>query len=94
MASDATVAWRNCFQRWPDELQRRGVLVVSFGEQIPFDGFATSDDLLLVERRTPDTVGSRTVLIAYSEIQALKITEIAKLKSFQGLGFSAPPGRK
>lgn len=90
MATDAAEIWRKCFRQWPTELERRGVLVTSFGEQIAFDGFATSDDMLLIERRSPDTVGARTVLVAYESIQALKIVDVTKVKSFQSLGFTAP----
>jgi hypothetical protein len=90
MATDAAETWRKCFRQWPTELERRGVLVTSFGDQIPFDGFATSDDLLLLERRAPDTVGARTVIVPYQNIQALKIVEVTKVKSFQSLGFTAP----
>ena len=53
---DASAAWRDYFLGWPKELPHRGVLVTSFGEQIPFDGFMTTDALLLIERRTPDTI--------------------------------------
>ena len=44
---DAGTIWRDYFLKWPKELPRRGVLVTSFGEQIPFDGFLTTDTLLL-----------------------------------------------
>lgn len=94
MALDAAESWRNCFRQWPEELERHGVLVTSFGEQIVFDGFAASDDLLLLERRTPDTAGARKVLVAYQSIQALKIVDVVKMKSFQSLGFAIPPPRK
>jgi hypothetical protein len=90
MATDVGEIWRNCFRQWPAEIERRGVLVTSFGEQIVFDGFATSDDLLLVERRTPDTVGARTVLVVYQNIQAVKIVDVVKTKAFHALGFTAP----
>ena len=91
MATEVAEIWRNCFRQWPADLERRGVLVTSFDEQIPFDGFATSDDLLLLERRAPDTVGARTVLVAYQCIQALKIVEVTKAKAFQSMGFTIPP---
>jgi hypothetical protein len=94
MATDAAEAWRHCFKQWPLELERRGVLVTSFGEQIVFDNFAASDAMLLIERRAPDAVGARMVLVPFQSIQALKITEIAKLKSFEPLGFVIPPTRK
>ena len=94
MAKDVADIWRQCFQQWPVDLDRRGVLVTSFDEQIPFEGFATSEEMVLLERRAPDTVGARMVLIAYQNIQALKIVDVAKLKSFQALGFVIPPPHK
>ncbi len=94
MDTDALDVWRHCFQQWPAELERRGVLVASFGEQIVFDGFAASDRMLLLERRTPDTVGGRMVLIPYGNIQAVKIVDVVKIKAFHSLGFTAPPPRK
>jgi len=90
MALDAAEIWRKCLQNWPPELQRSGVLVTSFGEQIAFDNFAASDDMLLVERRAPDTVGARLVLLAYQNVDAVKVTEVVKLKAFQSLGFVVP----
>ncbi|MEX0676656.1 MAG: hypothetical protein WD063_06245 [Pirellulales bacterium] len=94
MATDAAEIWRQCFARWPAEMERRGVLVTSFDEQISFDAFATSGDLLLIERRSPDTVGARTVLVAYQNIVALKIVDVVKMKTFQSMGFVAPAPRK
>ena len=94
MATDAAEVWRHCFQNWPSEIERRGVLVTSFGEQIVFDEFAPSNDMLLIERRAPDAVGARQVLMAYSAIQALKIVDVVKLKCFQPLGFAIPQPRK
>lgn len=91
MAMDAAQSWRRCFAAWPDTVPRRGVLVTSFGEQILFESFATSEDLLLVERRSPDTVGARTVLVAFEHILALKIVDVVKAKSFQAMGFAVAP---
>ena len=94
MAGDAAEIWRQCFARWPADLERRGVLVTTFGEQIPFESFSTSPDMLLIERRTPDTVGARTVLVPYQNIAGLKLVDVIKVKAFQSLGFTVPPGRK
>ena len=47
-------------------------------------------DLLLLDRTTPDTMGTRQVLVAYEEIHAVKITDVVQPKLFRGLGF----GRK
>jgi hypothetical protein len=94
MDQDAGEVWRRCFDNWPSELERRGVLVTSFGEQIAFENFATSKDLLLVERRAPDTVGARTVIVSYAQVAALKIVDVTKAKTFQSMGFVAAPSRK
>jgi hypothetical protein len=90
MDKDVAESWRTCFLQWPSDLERRGVLVTSFGEQIVFDSFATSDDMLLLERKAPDTVGARTVILPYQNIQALKIVDVTKVKTFQSMGFTAP----
>lgn len=90
MATDVADIWQHCFENWPAELHRRGVLVTSFGEQIPFENFAGSDRMLLVERRAPDTMGARTVLISYHHVVAVKIVDVVKLKAFSSLGFTAP----
>lgn len=94
MAADAAEIWRQCFAHWPDEVPRRGVLVTSFGEQIAFEAFSASGDLLLIERRAPDTVGARMVLIAFQNIQAVKIVDVVKTKAFGPLGFVTTPAKK
>lgn len=91
---DVLHSWKDVFVRWPAEMPRRGVLVVAFGEQIPFAGFATSEAFLLIERQTPDSLGARTVVIPYDQIAALKIVDILKMKLFQSLGFETPPIQK
>lgn len=87
---DASEMWRQCFAHWPAEVERRGVLVTSFNEQIPFDSFATSDVMLLIERRTPDTLGARQVIVPYQNIQAVKIVDVVKMKVFHSMGFVVP----
>jgi hypothetical protein len=83
--------WRDFFEQWPAELQRRGILVTAFGEQIPFSGFWTTANLLLLERQTPDSLGARTIVLAFTQITALKIVDVVKPKCFQSLGFEGPP---
>jgi hypothetical protein len=95
MAKDAADVWRECFEKWPTEIERRGVVVTSFNEQIPFESFLSSPDMVLLERRAPDTVGARLVLVGYQFIQAIKIVDVVKPKAFLGMGFSpAPAGKK
>jgi hypothetical protein len=94
MALEAAESWRKCFTHWPAELERKGVLVTTFQEQIPFESFAASEEMLLVERRAPDTLGGRMVMLSYQHIEALKIVDVVKMKVFQPLGFVIPPPRK
>ena len=94
MATDAEEIWRRCFLEWPAELGRRGVLVTTFGEQVPFENFSASDTMLLVERRAPDTLGARMVLVPYQNVAALKIVDVVKAKAFTQFGFSSAPTKK
>jgi hypothetical protein len=83
--------WRDFFAQWPADMHRRGIIVTSFDEQIPFSAFWTSSNLLLLERQTPDSLGARTIVLAFTQITALKIVDVVKPKSFQTLGFEGPP---
>ncbi len=85
---DDTKSWKQFFVKWPKDIPPRGVLVTTFEDQIMFDGFMTSDDLLLVERKAPDTTGARKVLLPYSRIAAVKFVDIVRSRSFEGLGFA------
>jgi hypothetical protein len=87
-------AWKEFFLHWPHDVERRGIVVAAFGEQIPFDGYATSEHLVMFERRVPDTAGARKVLLAYSEIQAVKITDVVKTRSFHAVGFEESRPKK
>ncbi len=93
MAMDPAEAWRKCFENWPDDLPRRGVIVVSFDEQIPFANFSASGEMLLVERRAPDTVGARFVLLPYQNVVGLKIVDVVKPKVFSAMGFNVVAGK-
>lgn len=85
---DASAAWRQFFQNWPQGAPTRGVLVTRTDEQILFDGFMASDTILLIERKTPDTTGARKVLLAYEDVASLKFVDIVKAKTFESAGFS------
>ena len=87
-------AWKGLFAAWPAELAPRGVLVTSFGEQIPFDGFLTGEQFLIIARTTPDTVGARQVVVPYENIAALKIVDVVKSKAFEAMGFKGVLGKK
>lgn len=92
-ASDTASVWRRLFHRWPQGLPPTGV-VVTTEEQIPFEGFMISEDIVLLERRSPDVVGGRKVLVPLAHIAALKIVDVVKGKLFEAAGFKGNVDRK
>jgi len=83
-------SWKGFFCTWPSEIARQGLLVTSFGEQVSFSGFMTSETFLLIERKTPDPVGARAIILPYDEVVALKITDVLKPKALRSFGFEGP----
>lgn len=85
---------QNCWQRflnnWPQGLQRQGVVITSWDEQVPFSAFLTSEDMIMFERRNPDTNGARRMLIGYDGIKAVKLVEVVKDTPFLKSGFQGP----
>ncbi|HEV3341521.1 MAG TPA: hypothetical protein VG125_14230 [Pirellulales bacterium] len=86
MASGST--WQQYFQNWPPDVPPRGILVTRSNDQVPFDGFLTSDTMLLLQRKTPDNVGARKVLMAYDEVVAVKFIDVVRGKAFETVGFT------
>lgn len=80
--------WREIFATWPTEFRRKGVLLPSFGEAIPFSDFVMNGDLLIVERPTPDQVGARRVAVPLMFIEGLKYTEPLRTEQFLNAGFA------
>ena len=86
---DRTTVWKNLFANWPKSLPRKGVVVTEGNEQTPFQEFLTSDDVVLFQRRAPDTMGAREVLVPYGEILLLKMTEVVKPAAYREAGFQS-----
>jgi hypothetical protein len=82
--------WRSLFENWPASVPRRGLLITTFNESIPFVKYLMSGGILLLEREIPDTTGARKVMVAYDAIAAVKITDVVELANFQALGFQPP----
>ena len=82
--------WQAIFENWPESIPRKGLVVTSFQETIPFVDFLVSGGILMVERDKPDTYGARKVMIAYEAISAVKITDPMELARFRVMGFQAP----
>ena len=80
--------WREVFATWPAQFRRKGVLIPSYGEPIPFIDFVMNSDLLIVERATPDNVGARRIAIPLQFIEGLKYTEPLKTDQFLKSGYT------
>ncbi len=88
MIMDVSITgWKDFFMKWPSELPKRGVLVTEFNEQISFSGFMASEAFLLIQRKSPDSLGARMVLLPYEQISAMKIIDVIKAKAFKAMGF-------
>jgi hypothetical protein len=46
-----------------------------------------ADDLLFIERRNPDTLGTRSVILPFGAIAGLKIVDPIEPRHFQSFGF-------
>ncbi len=44
--------------------------------------------MLLLERTIPDTAGARNILVPYSQISVVKLTEVIKPQALKSLGFT------
>lgn len=86
--------WREMIENWPKGLAKTGVMLTAFDESIPFSSFMTNRDTLLLERKTPDSLGARMVIVAYDQIIALKITAVVPEKHFREMGFSGKLSKK
>ena len=88
MANQTNDIWRETFTNWPAAIPRRGVLVSTLNEAIPFKSFLTKGDTLLLERTNPDALGTRFVVLAFDAIHMLKLADPLKESVFTGAGYT------
>lgn len=88
MEKSKAESWRNVFANWPQGFKRKGVLQPAFDENIAFVDFVISDEMLVLERATPDNVGARRVMVPFVDIAALKFVEPLKTEQFLEAGYS------
>lgn len=87
----ATQSWNTFFCNWPTSLPRRGVLVSDLNETMPFRNFYIHDDMLLIERTTPDAMGARFVLLNFAMVNTVKFTDPLNAENLHGAGFCENP---
>ena len=87
MPANSNEIWRDVFTNWPAAIPRRGIVVSTLNETIPFKSFFLKGDTLLLERMNPDALGARFVLIAFDAIHMLKLTEPFKESVLNAAGY-------
>ncbi|HEX3598935.1 MAG TPA: hypothetical protein VHU84_02260 [Lacipirellulaceae bacterium] len=87
MANEASTNWQEFFQKWPAGLPKRGQLVSTLNETLPFKSFMIRGNMLLLERMNPDAGGARFIMLGFDAIHMLKITDPLKEDVFAKAGF-------
>lgn len=97
MVTVSAPAQRSDFHRilteWPVSIERKGIIITSFGESVPFVEYMLSGNLVLVDRGVPDTAGARRVIVAIDSIVGIKITDPIEMARFTAMGFQANMAR-
>ncbi|MEM6798603.1 MAG: hypothetical protein AAF589_03735 [Planctomycetota bacterium] len=81
-------SWKELFLNWPETISRRGIVVTSFNESMPFKGFMVKPEMVVLERQNPDSLGARFIMLRFDAIVAVKLIDPLKAESFTPLGFT------
>jgi hypothetical protein len=87
MTKTSSETWRDVFTNWPAALPRRGLVVSTLNETVPFKSFLLKGDTVLLERTNPDAAGARFIVLTFDGIHMLKITEPLKESVLNSAGF-------
>jgi hypothetical protein len=79
--------WKTLFYEWPTGIQRRGILVNTLNEAMPFKSYMVRGDTLLLERSNPDSLGARFILLGFDSISSVKFIDPLKESVFNAAGF-------
>jgi hypothetical protein len=87
MPTTSNETWKEVFKNWPAALPRKGLVVTSLNETIPFKSFLLKGDTLLLERTNPDAAGARFIVLTFDALHMLKITEPLKESVLNSAGY-------
>ena len=88
MATTSGETWRDVFTNWPAGLPRRGLIVSTLNETVPFKSFLLKGDTLMLERTNPDAAGTRFIVLTFEGIHLLKITDLLKESVLNAAGYA------
>jgi len=87
MSTTSNDLWRDLFMNWPAGIPRRGIIVSTLNEPIPFKSFLLKGETLLLERAIPDPMGTRFLVLAFDAIHLLKLTDPIKESVLNEAGY-------
>ena len=82
--------WQSFFSQWPEKIAQQGLVITSLNDSIPFKKFWLKGSLLLLERKNPDALGGRFVLLGFDVISTVKFTNPLNESVLAEAGFTAP----
>jgi hypothetical protein len=88
MAITSNNPWHEAFYEWPAAIPRRGIVVNTLNEAMPFKAFLVKGETVLLERSNPDSLGARYILIPFDAINCVKFIDPLKESVFTAAGFS------
>lgn len=82
-------AMQQLFAEWPAAIERKGTVVTSWGDSVPFVDYMLNGDLLLLIRSQPDAHGTRRLILRVDDVQGIRIVEALDPMKFQAMGFQS-----
>jgi hypothetical protein len=79
--------WKSVFNNWPTGVPRRGIVISTLNEPMPFKGFMVKEDVVLLDRTNPDSLGARFILVSFEAINCVKLIDPLKEAVFASAGF-------
>lgn len=87
MPTNAAEVWKDVFSNWPTGIPRRGLVVSTLNESVPFKSFMLKGETLLLERTNPDPMGSRLIVLTFDAIHMVKIIDPVKESVLNAAGY-------
>lgn len=84
---DPSFSWQQLFENWPNDLPKVGIVTTTFQESVGFTNFLVTEGLLALERDRPDSIGARKIVLSFSAITSLKMTDTNDFMEIAKLGF-------
>ena len=78
------------FAQWPSAIERKGSVMTSFGDSIPFSDYLMNGQLILLMRPIPDAQGTRRTIISITDIVSVKFQDAIEPERFMAMGFQRP----